>query len=209
MLSGDRFRGRFAICRPPAATSCVGPESPQPPDRQLRTTQRKPMWHVDVSTVSRLAGGRPVAQAVVRRAQVRAALDHRRGIRARRPMLPGAARVRGHAARVRRLVGVRREAVGRPLPDVAGHVVEAVAVGRERPDRRGALVAVRAAGSATGTRPARCWPSCRPFGRELVAPGEDRRRRARRAPRTPTRPRSAAPCRPRRRRPRRPRRRRA
>src|SRR5215472_3124497 len=38
--------------------------------------------------------------------------------------------------------GVPGVPVRRPLPDVADHVVQAVAVGRERADRRGPLVAV-------------------------------------------------------------------
>ena len=85
--------------------------------------------------------------------------------------------------------------VGGPLPDVAGHVVEAVAVGRKRADRRRPLVAVleqvlpgELALPGVGHRLA--------ARRELVAPGDTRRRRGRRARRTPIRPRSAAPCRP-------------
>ena len=45
-------------------------------DHDGLTMQRNPMWPVLVSTVSRLAGGRAIAQAVVRRTQVGAALHH-------------------------------------------------------------------------------------------------------------------------------------
>src|SRR4051794_19406289 len=81
-----------------------------------------------------LAGGRPVAEAVVRRAQVRAALDHV----AREPA------VGVRAAAVGRVRGGGGVALTRPLPDVAGHVVEAVAVGRERAPRGRAAVSVDA-----------------------------------------------------------------
>src|SRR5262245_23913698 len=80
-----------------------------------------------------LPGGRPVAQAVVRRAEMRAALDHL----AWKPF--PRQRLRRAAWRVGRLPV---EPGGRPLPDVPRHVVEAVTVGREAPDRRGALVTV-------------------------------------------------------------------
>jgi len=101
--------------------------------------------------VDRLAlpGRRPVAQAVVRRAQVRAALDH-----AARDVRPGLARhqaggrvgdprVARHTASVPRSLSVPLggEVVARPLPDVAGHVEQAVPVGREAADGgRAALV---------------------------------------------------------------------
>ena len=169
--------------------------------QRVETTQRKPMWPVEVSTASRLARGGAVAQAVVRRAEVRAALDHlARDVRRR-----AAARRSCRSAVTPR---VARHATGwPPRPDAAARTSprstprrcrpcrEAVAVGREtcRPAR--CLRSRRAAGSARGTRPARCWPSAA-VGVELVAPGVDARRRARRGRRTPTRPRSAAPCRP-------------
>src|SRR5205807_4361414 len=78
-----------------------------------------------------LAGGGPEAQAVVRRAQVGAALDN-----PARDAFVG----RRRAARLLAVAG--REGVSRPFPDVAGHVVQAVAVGREGADRGRAGVAV-------------------------------------------------------------------
>src|SRR5439155_8549487 len=83
-----------------------------------------------------LARSGSVAQAVVRRTEVRAALDHtpREGLdrQTRRRTACGRSLVRGR----------RGEPVRRPLPDVAAHVVEAEAVRRKARDRRGALVAV-------------------------------------------------------------------
>ena len=98
----------------------------------------------------RLARGRAIAETVVRCAEVRAALDH-----APRDVLTGQTGVvaavgrrhpgiRRDAARARDLVGVAGHVpVRRPLPDVPGDVVEAVAVRREAPDRRRPLVAVQ------------------------------------------------------------------
>src|SRR5262249_14707659 len=86
----------------------------------------------------RSSGGRPVAQAVGVGAQVRTALDDLAGdrelglggVEARLATAP--ARVGRDAARLVDLVGVTlAPPVGRPLPDVAGHVVEPEAVGRE------------------------------------------------------------------------------
>src|SRR5687768_13351057 len=77
-----------------------------------------------------LARRRPVTEAIARGTEMRAALDH--------PALETVSR-RGTAASVRRRL---TERVARPLPHVAGHVVQAIAVGRERPDRGRALVAV-------------------------------------------------------------------
>src|SRR5262245_41317413 len=78
----------------------------------------------------RHAGGRAVAAAVVGRAEMRAAL----GDLAR----DGAGRLRvdarlaaGAAARASGGGAVRGIPIAGPLPDIAGHVVEAVAVGRE------------------------------------------------------------------------------
>src|SRR5918997_890909 len=96
-----------------------------------------------------LARRRPVAQAVVRRAQVRAALDHL--VRDVRSWLPDRVaplrgidpRISRNAAGLRRRVrAARRKIVRGPLPHVARCVVEPVAGRRERLYRRGPLVAV-------------------------------------------------------------------
>src|SRR6185436_10487218 len=97
----------------------------------------------------RMARGGSVAAAVVGRAQVRAALENL----ARDPdlrmagivaaALRAAARVLGDAAWLRRVGGVLcRVPIARPLPDIADHVVEAIAVRRKGGHRRGALIAV-------------------------------------------------------------------
>src|SRR5262245_28378938 len=97
----------------------------------------------------RIAGGRPVAPAIVGRAQVRSALEHLPGnpdIRLARIValrLAPAARVVGNAARAERLGLVLGPVpVGGPFPHVADHVVDAVSVWREGVDRRRALIAV-------------------------------------------------------------------
>src|SRR5262249_15241511 len=90
-----------------------------------------------------------VTAAVIRRAQMRAALQHF----ARNPYFGLArviARILATAPRVDRdaagLLGIGlvsgRIPVGRPFPHIADHVVDAVAVWREGGDRRGALVTV-------------------------------------------------------------------
>src|SRR5687768_5536520 len=94
-------------------------------------------------------GRGPVATTVVRRAEVRAALDHL----PRDPDLglPGviavllrpAARVARRAAGLDRLLVMAGVIPVRgPLPHVPDHVVEPVGVRREAADGRGALVAV-------------------------------------------------------------------
>src|SRR6476620_2840180 len=97
----------------------------------------------------RMARCRPVASAVVRRAQMRAAFDDllwnldvgRSGVVA--AILAPAARVLRDAAGLRRIRFMPwRVPVGRPFPDVADHVVKSVTVWRECADRRGALDAV-------------------------------------------------------------------
>ena len=127
-----------------------------------------------------MARRRAVAPAVVRRTEVRAALEHLardagpRLARIVAALGPGAARVRGHAAGLGRVgLVLRRVPVGRPFPDVADHVVDAVAVGREGAHRRGPRPAVGAqvlvgkvALPGVGHMPA--------VRRELVAPGEVR-----------------------------------
>src|SRR5262245_39021317 len=87
-----------------------------------------------------LAGGWSIAGTVVGSAQVRAALDDaawRLSGRQRQIVQFGAARIDRCLPRVRRAIPV-----GRPLPHVADHVVQAVAVRLEAADRRGAGVAV-------------------------------------------------------------------
>ena len=97
----------------------------------------------------REARGRPVAPAVVGRAEMRAALDHLAGNPDRRLARIVAVAFLGPARIVRRAAGLHDLVrmlgdvpVGRPLPDVADHVVEPIAVGGKRADRRRALVPV-------------------------------------------------------------------
>ena len=107
----------------------------------------------------------------------------------------GPLRVASHTARGLFGIGVRAIPIRAPFPDVAGHVVQAVAVGRELADGRDAGEAVLGGIAARGTAPARCWPStCRPG--ETHRPRSKAGRPCRRGPRIPTRPRSAAACRP-------------
>ena len=63
---------------------------------------------------------------------------------------------------IRRML--RRVPVGRPFPDVADHVDEAVAVRRETCRPATCPRSRRASGSARGTRPARCSPCACPSG---------------------------------------------
>src|SRR5882762_9430087 len=92
----------------------------------------------------RMARCRPVASAVVRRAQMRAAFDdlpwnlHVGGSGVVTAGLAAAARVLRNAAgfwRIRLMLW--RIPVSGPFPDVADHVVQAVPVWRERSHRRG------------------------------------------------------------------------
>ena len=108
---------------------------------------RNPRWLVDVSTACGMPRRRAVTAAIVRGAQVRAAFDHlARDLDVRRVVARGL----GPTARVLRdaagfgCVGLVlwRIPVGRPLPHVADHVVDAVAVRWERRHRRGSFVAV-------------------------------------------------------------------
>ena len=78
----------------------------------------------------------------------------------------GHARVVRRGSRdVRRIRGIRREEIARPLPDVAGHVVQARSrwAGSDSPET--CPRTRQSAGSARGTRPARCWPSSDPWAR--------------------------------------------
>src|SRR5580704_19416298 len=94
--------------------------------------------------------GRTIAATIVRRAQVRATLDYlARDSDVRLAavvalILAPAARIFRNAARLR-CVGLVfcRPPIRCPFPDVADHVVEAVAIRRERHDGRRAPAAVR------------------------------------------------------------------
>src|SRR5882762_1056547 len=99
----------------------------------------------------RVSCGRPIAAAIVRRAQMRAAFQNfpwdaylrQAGIEAF--VLASAARILRNAARLRRVCFMSwRIPVGRPFPDIPDHVVDAVAVRRKGRDRRGAIEPVGA-----------------------------------------------------------------
>ena len=135
-ISRERCRRACGCRRGPGAGADVHPAGRVEVGLEGRMMQRKPMWLVDVSSVSRLARRRPVAEAVVRGAEVRAALDDAARERSS-PALAAGGRAAGWS-----VAGCRREEVAGPLPDVAGHVVEAVAVRREAADGRRAVVAV-------------------------------------------------------------------
>src|SRR5262245_48704747 len=88
----------------------------------------------------RLARGRTVSRAVIGSAQERAALDDpawRLAGGQCQILQFGSARINRLLPRVTRPIPIAR-----PLPDVADHVVEAVAVGPEAADRRGGGIAV-------------------------------------------------------------------
>src|SRR5437868_5188417 len=96
-----------------------------------------------------MARGRAIAAAVVGSAEVRAALKHlawNPDVRLTRVVARGlgpSTRIFRNAARLRRVsVMLLRIPIGRPFPDIADHVVQAVAVSRERGDRRRALESV-------------------------------------------------------------------
>ena len=92
---------------------------------------------------------RTITTAVIRRAQMRAALDdlawdfdiRLAGVVA--ALFASAARIFGNAARLRRVgIVLLRVPVERPFPDIADHVVHAVAIRRKRRHRRGPLKAI-------------------------------------------------------------------
>src|SRR5262245_2329639 len=93
-------------------------------------------------------GRRPVAPAVVRRAQVRAALEDLpwnldRLTRIVAAFLAWPSRVAGNTARFDLVRRMRRTIpVGRPLPDVADQIEQTVPVRRKHADGRGAFVAI-------------------------------------------------------------------
>ena len=193
---------------PAEATTCKEPQRPG----YARTMQRKP--RCARRGIDRLghARGRAIAPAVVRRAQVRAALhdlardadaDGLTGSQLCSRSPPRGLSIVQHAC-----LDLHRGAwyqSRRPLPHVAGHVVQPVAVRSERADRRCALEAVAPPGSRQGNSPCHVLAIVPTVRARARRPRRTRRRPARRARRTPTRPRSAAPCRPSARRPRHPR----
>ena len=89
----------------------------------------------------------------------------------------------------------RVEPVGAPLPDVAGHVVQAEAVRRERGRPAPCRESRRRGCCRSGNVPCQTFIDAR---RRASArhPTESAAARARRVPRTPTRPRSEVACRP-------------
>ena len=136
-----------------------------------RTTQRNPTWLVEVSIGCGVARGRTIAPAIVGRAQVRAALDHL----ARNPdlrlagvvalLLAPAARILRDAARPCRVgLVLGGEPVGGPFPDVADHVVEAVAVRRERASPARCARSRRGAVFSCGNPPCQVFAIWRPPG---------------------------------------------
>src|SRR5262249_36588253 len=91
-----------------------------------------------------MARSRTIAATIIRRAEMRAPLQHL----ARNPdqgqagivalVLAGAARILRHAARLRRVSRMPRAVpVAGPFPDIPDHVVNAKAVWRKSGDRRG------------------------------------------------------------------------
>src|SRR5262249_49974285 len=98
--------------------------------------------HAGVGAAS-VPGARAVARTIAVVAQERAAfldtLRHERPGRVDGPVRPGRVDCEPAGARA---IQIALVPVRAPLPDVAGHVVEAVTVRRERLDRGGALVAV-------------------------------------------------------------------
>src|ERR1700733_12559547 len=125
-----------------------------------------------------VARGRTIAAAIIRSAQVRAAFKHLAWyLDLRQPRvvargLGSAARVFRNAARLRR-VGfmLLRIPIGRPFPNIADHIVQAVAIRRECGDRGCALETVFAKILARKfTLPS--IGHVLALGYELIAPGE-------------------------------------
>src|SRR5258707_7537034 len=92
---------------------------------------------------------RPIAAAIIRRAEMRAALDHLARdfdiwlARVEAGFFAPAARIFGNAARLRRIgIVFLRVPIGGPFPDIADHVADAVSIRRERGNRRSPLKAV-------------------------------------------------------------------
>src|SRR5262249_14322571 len=126
--------------------------------------------HAGVGAAS-VPGARAVARTIAVVAQERAAfldtLRHERPGRVDGPVRPGRVDCEPAGARA---IQIALVPVRAPLPDVAGHVVEAVTVRRERLDRGGALVAVldRVAVGKLALPDVALRPR---LGERLVAPG--------------------------------------
>ena len=111
----------------------------------------------------RHARGRPVAPAVIRRAEIRPALHHlARNLDVRRVgivafLLLCASRIHGSAAGMRDLA-VFLIPVRSPFPNVSCHFVEPIAVRWKAAYRPNAFKNRLRSNFARGTRLARCWP---------------------------------------------------
>src|SRR6266511_661844 len=137
-----------------STTSLPGPASvtsAHPSDRPVSTydTAESDVGHSGIDHL-RLPRCWPVAQAVVGRAQMRAAFDDLAG-NAKLRLARVVALLRRGYARVDRwatagfddLVGVAMDVpVASPFPHIAGHVVQPVIVRRERADWGGSLVTI-------------------------------------------------------------------
>ena len=196
-------RQRATTCRPSLSSGRRRIAS-----TQLRTHAAEAEVTGGAAHLVPLPRGRPVATAVRRRAQVRAALHDPLRVLARRR--PGRRRAAAGVARRRRRLAnlVARQVIqaprrARPLPHVADHVLQPEAVGRERPHRRGPVEAERV-GTRQGKSP---WKvlACNAPPAGTAHPRRTSRRRARRAQHAPTRPPSPGACRPTRRTPEHPR----
>ena len=125
-----------------------------------------------------MARCRPVASAVVRRAQMRAAFDDLSwnfhiacsGVEA--VGLATAARILRNAAGLRRIrLMLWRIPVGGPFPDVSDQVVQPISIWRELTDWRSALEPIRIDILARKLA-LPCVGHLTATGRELIAPGE-------------------------------------
>jgi hypothetical protein len=104
------------------------------------------------------AGGNPIAGAVAGMTKKRSSTDdalERRGL-VRIKTLRGACRIPRDASGGVGCVGVGSVPIGTPLPDVAGHIVEAISVGLECANRTGLSKVVGCQVLIGATGPARC-----------------------------------------------------
>src|SRR5882757_2103127 len=150
LLSDDfELLGPFSLLPPGILLSCFTMKTEKLFHDEIPHYAAEPeMTRRSIDRLGMPCGG-PIAAAIVRRAQMRAALDDLAGDTDVRlagivaALLASPARVLGNAARLRRIgLMLRRVPVRRPFPDIADHVVQAVAVGRKRRHRRGALKTV-------------------------------------------------------------------